>query len=322
MKVNLNKNYEDLVYNDFDDLLHAEHIKNGISFGTLECNGIIRGINLYQGLALFLYYGAFETSCSFDKIPVEDEEVYQVIVSEVPFDSQTSPLKAIGAQFYSGVFFMNKSSHFNLEIPPFQCTKCVAFKFTREVAETFIQHENDWLSWVLKNPQNPFVAFESLSFEAKLLLNNVIEAKAETPLELSYLRTKAHELLTRLFLETIEKRRGVDLTGVSKVDAELIFKIKEKLVSNLTEAPTIEALSNAYGISKTKLKRLFKHVFGTTIYQFFLDHRMGLARKLLSEGNMSVTEVGYAVGYSNLSHFADSFKTRFGYLPSEITGVH
>jgi AraC-like DNA-binding protein len=43
------------------------------------------------------------------------------------------------------------------------------------------------------------------------------------------------------------------------------------------------------------------------------------AKSLLLEGQYSIKEVGMLVGYSNLSHFANTFKKEFGILPSELT---
>jgi AraC-like DNA-binding protein len=46
---------------------------------------------------------------------------------------------------------------------------------------------------------------------------------------------------------------------------------------------------------------------------------MKKARLLLTETLHSIKEVGIMVGYSNLSHFAVSFKKEFGVLPSELS---
>jgi AraC-like DNA-binding protein len=42
------------------------------------------------------------------------------------------------------------------------------------------------------------------------------------------------------------------------------------------------------------------------------------AKSLLMLREYSIKEVGIMVGYSNLSHFANSFKKEFGFLPSEL----
>ena len=46
---------------------------------------------------------------------------------------------------------------------------------------------------------------------------------------------------------------------------------------------------------------------------------MQQAAKLLKEKRLSISEVAYAVGYSNLSHFSNTFKELFGETPKEYT---
>jgi AraC-like DNA-binding protein len=71
-------------------------------------------------------------------------------------------------------------------------------------------------------------------------------------------------------------------------------------------------------MSPTKLKREFKAMYGLPIYEYYQKNRMIRARSLLLEGKYAIKEVGIMVGYSNLGHFAGSFRKEFGLLPSEV----
>jgi len=57
---------------------------------------------------------------------------------------------------------------------------------------------------------------------------------------------------------------------------------------------------------------LFKQTFGDTIYNYFQGARMEEAAFLLKQGGYSVSEAGYELGFSNLSHFSRLFKRRYG----------
>jgi AraC-like DNA-binding protein len=83
--------------------------------------------------------------------------------------------------------------------------------------------------------------------------------------------------------------------------------------------PTIKELSRKVAMSDSKLKKIFKSVYGLPIYEYFQKHRMQKARLLLLSGNYSIKDVGYTLGYSNLSNFTLAFKKEFNKLPSEIT---
>jgi transcriptional regulator GlxA family with amidase domain len=59
-------------------------------------------------------------------------------------------------------------------------------------------------------------------------------------------------------------------------------------------------------------------MYGLPIYEYYQKNRMIRARSLLLEGRYAIKEVGIMVGYSNLGHFAGSFRKEFGLLPSEV----
>lgn len=92
--------------------------------------------------------------------------------------------------------------------------------------------------------------------------------------------------------------------------------VRNYLVSDLTNPPTIEWLAKQVGINQSKLKKGFKQVFGKSIYAYFLTERMNKAKQLLMEN--SVTETAVMMGYSNISHFSSAFRKQFGVLPKEI----
>ncbi|QEH41201.1 AraC family transcriptional regulator [Chitinophaga sp. XS-30] len=71
------------------------------------------------------------------------------------------------------------------------------------------------------------------------------------------------------------------------------------------------------GMSESKLKRLFKQIFGNRIYNYCQCFRMKEAAYLIKEEKLSVSEVGYRLGFSNLSHFSRLFETHIGLKPKK-----
>jgi AraC-like DNA-binding protein len=107
---------------------------------------------------------------------------------------------------------------------------------------------------------------------------------------------------------------------VSRDDIEAAQKIEGILTDNaIVIPPTIKELSRKVAMSDSKLKKIFKSVYGLPIYEYFQKHRMQKARLMLLSGNYSIKDVGYSLGYSNLSNFTLAFKKEFHKLPSEIT---
>jgi AraC-like DNA-binding protein len=71
------------------------------------------------------------------------------------------------------------------------------------------------------------------------------------------------------------------------------------------------------GMSRFRFSRLFHAAFGVTYQDHVLRCRITEACRLLQQRNLSVTEVGFAVGFNDASYFARIFKRYVSLLPSE-----
>ncbi|SNS88046.1 AraC-type DNA-binding protein [Anaerovirgula multivorans] len=93
---------------------------------------------------------------------------------------------------------------------------------------------------------------------------------------------------------------------------------RDILLSNLENSPSLLELSRAISINDCTLKKGFKALYGNTVYGFIREQRLEKAYKLLVVNNCSVTQSAHAVGYNNLSHFARSFREKFGVSPGTL----
>jgi AraC-like DNA-binding protein len=71
------------------------------------------------------------------------------------------------------------------------------------------------------------------------------------------------------------------------------------------------------GMRRFAFSRSFHAAFGLTFREYVMHARIGEARRLLAEGEHPVTEVAFATGFNDGSHFARIFKRYTGELPSE-----
>ncbi|UAY52312.1 helix-turn-helix domain-containing protein [Ferruginibacter albus] len=101
-------------------------------------------------------------------------------------------------------------------------------------------------------------------------------------------------------------------------DREKITKAREVLLQHIGEPLTIKELSRKVAINECYLKKGFKEMFGTTIFDFYQSQRMEHAKYLLYDKGLSVTEVSLMLGYSSISHFSTAFKKHTGIKPCEL----
>src|SRR5664279_3231994 len=101
-------------------------------------------------------------------------------------------------------------------------------------------------------------------------------------------------------------------------DREKIALAREILLDHISEPLTIKELSRKAAINECYLKKGFKEMYGTTIFDFFQSQRMEHAKYLLYEKGLSVTDVSALLGYSSISHFSTAFKKHTGLKPCEL----
>lgn len=102
------------------------------------------------------------------------------------------------------------------------------------------------------------------------------------------------------------------------LDREKILKARDVLLQHIGEPITIKDLSRKVAINECYLKKGFKEIFGTTIFDFYQSQRMEHAKYLLYEKGLSVTDVSLILGYSSISHFSTAFKNHTGLKPCEL----
>ncbi|GAB3936191.1 helix-turn-helix transcriptional regulator [Larkinella terrae] len=165
---------------------------------------------------------------------------------------------------------------------------------------------------------NSFLFFESMAAETKLLLKNMAAIDMNDRLSNFYMQIKVQELLYLVF-HKLSLRENAAHQTINSADAERLLSIRNEIISDLSVPPVIRELAQVAAMSETKLKQLFKQTFGSTIYNYYQQARMEEAAFLLKQGKHSVGEVGYELGFSNLSHFSRIFEKHYGLNPKRYS---
>jgi AraC-like DNA-binding protein len=165
---------------------------------------------------------------------------------------------------------------------------------------------------------NSFLFFERMTAETKLLLKNVSAVDMTNNLSHFYMQIKVQELLYLVFYK-LSLRENADHQTINSADAERLLQVRSAIISDLSLPPVLCELAQAAAMSETKLKLLFRQTFGSTIYTYYQQARMEEAAFLLKQGRHSVSEVGYKLGFSNLSHFSRVFEKQYGLNPKRYS---
>jgi AraC family transcriptional regulator len=169
--------------------------------------------------------------------------------------------------------------------------------------------------------RSSFSKILSLCSRSRVVLEGLLNNNHKDSLENIYINAQMQMLL----LYSLECMLGEKQTDgfqckflANEADREKIAKSREVLLQHIGEPLTIKELSRKVAINECYLKKGFKEMFGTTIFDFYQSQRMEHARYLLYEKGLSVTDVSLILGYSSISHFSTAFKKHTGLKPCEL----
>ncbi|HEU4469740.1 MAG TPA: AraC family transcriptional regulator [Flavisolibacter sp.] len=200
----------------------------------------------------------------------------------------------------------------------------LSFVFSSTLLEQFVRSRmssntlsEDILSFRHKQS---FVKTVSLCSRTRMALESLLNHSYTGNLENIFINAQTQMLLL-YSLDCLEAKE-IDVVTykflANEADREKISRAREILLQHIGEPITIKELSRKVAINECYLKKGFKEMFGTTIFDFYQSQRMEHAKYLLYEKGLTVTEVSVMLGYSSISHFSTAFKKHTGLKPCEL----
>ncbi|MDR1763937.1 MAG: response regulator [Dysgonamonadaceae bacterium] len=105
---------------------------------------------------------------------------------------------------------------------------------------------------------------------------------------------------------------------LKSADEALMEKIMKTINQNISNPDfSVEALSAAVSVSRVHLHRKLKELTNYSPRDFIRYLRLKQAAELLHSKKLTISEVAYAVGFSSLAHFSNSFREFYGLTPKE-----
>lgn len=166
--------------------------------------------------------------------------------------------------------------------------------------------------------RNNFAFETGISPEMIKTAGEMLHPPVPENLESFYYKLKCEELLCYIFT-LLTQREAVPTSGMHIEDIKAIYAIKFRLQSRVDESPDISSLAREVGMSEPKMRKLFKQTFGKGVFEYYQSMRMQEAARLLKEKRLTVSEVGYQLGFTNLSHFSRVFEQHTGMKPKKYS---
>lgn len=163
------------------------------------------------------------------------------------------------------------------------------------------------------------------SDEAKIVgLESGADAYLQKPFNMDVLLRMVNNLIAQRrmlqnkFAGKEDVTEQIDQVRLVSADDKLMQKIIKVINDNLSDSDLdVEKIATEAGVSRANLYRKMKEMTNQTPHNFIRNQRLQMAAMLLREKGITISEVVYACGFSNLSSFSTMFKNMYGMSPRD-----
>jgi AraC family transcriptional activator of pyochelin receptor len=132
-----------------------------------------------------------------------------------------------------------------------------------------------------------------------------------------FLQSKAVEILCQA-IEALDHGEGFISAEATALTTRGVMKAQRLLTENFVTPPSLEDLAHEVGLSRSGLCAGFRQILGQSVSDYTQDLRMQQALTMLSERDVSIAQIAYAVGYNRPSSFSVAVQRHFGATPTEL----
>ncbi|RUT67846.1 AraC family transcriptional regulator [Flavobacterium cupreum] len=303
----------------FASLLDTE-VKNGILvIPENKGKGYLRGFRLDNSINMLVRFYEFNDNVlakrlggqnTLNRILFSFNNIFPDADSKDKYSGDLPSMQIFKGKLNIETFYPGRTK-FNsifIGIDSDRLAKTLGLNIDNEIFRNIITSEQSVLFEELLSPKIQQVAME------------IIQADVPPSLNDFFFKIKAEELIC-LTLKELFKRENQTTHALNQIDVQKIYKVRDLILNDIAAPPVIKELASQIGMSESKFKRLFKQIFGDSLFSYYQKFRMKEAARLLKENKMTVSEVGFKMGFSNLSHFAKAFEEHIGTKPKSFQKI-
>ncbi|WP_010134251.1 AraC family transcriptional regulator [Ochrovirga pacifica] len=192
--------------------------------------------------------------------------------------------------------------------------ECIVIQWREDLLKHWLDKEEmKYIKDLLSRSQQGIRFDVNLALEIKPMLLKMVAMK---PFERLLLFMK---VLQKLAVTTqFNLLAGANFTkSLSYKESERINVVYDYLKENYLNKITIDDISEVMNMSSDTFSRFFKKTFHTSFFTFLNEYKISIACKMLIDTDLSISEIGYKVGYNNLTFFHRQFQKNMKMSPSK-----
>ena len=211
----------------------------------------------------------------------------------------------------------NPNKELPLDIDIYEKSVVITLLITIKKFHQLFSQDSQQISFLSKeNINQKFYNEKETTKTITLSLNQIYDSSLSQFKNKLFLKSKVYEIFSLIFMKSTDNNEQCPYI-MSDDQVQKIKKAKEIIITKYNNPPTLAELSQQVKLSLRKLKEGFKEVYGKPVFQYLLEYKMDLAKKMLNEGSYNVNEVSFELGYSTASHFISAFKKKYDITPKQ-----
>lgn len=234
---------------------------------------------------------------SWDTVGEKMMKQYQYNLTYTPFVQNKANLKA-------GNIFLTFDIHFTIP-------------YLEKLAPHFPVLDR-FLSKVIKGQPADMSKMDRYLSPAMIqVVNSLLNCPYKNGVATFFIEAKIVELLL-MVLQDCSEENPLGATILTEYDKEMLRSMKSYVEKEFENPLTLKELSKKFTINEYKLKKGFKFLFGTTVFDHMNTIRMDKAHQLILETELSISEIADLTGFEDRAAFDKAFKRHFGYTAAYL----
>lgn len=162
--------------------------------------------------------------------------------------------------------------------------------------------------------------YELIDAEYSNLISDILSANNLPGFENIIIQNRVMLILERFFSRQLKKiEQSNSPINANAYEMERLKLIETAMLKDLSfTPPNLTQLARIGAMSVSRLKMLFKKVYGIPPYQFYQKYRMQKGKAMLLSKKYSLRQIASELGYIHLGDFSKAFKKHFDQFPEEL----
>ena len=271
-------------FRTFAGLFDAEVVGNAFSLPAHMGVGGGKLFEIENGLSFFIYDLQLNTAATLNRKGISESKYFPIICwfSYEKIEQITDgDKKLISKDSPYGIFLASPKIDFSYNIPA--RTRIIVFTITITpgwLKENISDRNNSKLLKLIES-NKPFAIYEEISFNMGQYLEKLKKLKLKDMVSLILLRSDVLNFLA-LFISAVENRKNTTTaSSINHFDIQKLFAVRKVLTTEYSSHHDIKTLAADSAMRERKLQKLFKDVFGITIYQYALRVKIEEAKRMM-----------------------------------------